>query len=189
MKENMATSDIATKAAKFREMAKDKALPQDVRNAYLDKANKLEEKTMKPTMAMGGMVKMAVGGMVKPLNPLQAKRQEQKAMMIKDRLATKAANQAAKAPFPNNMGGMGGMGGSGGKGGGMATGGMVGGSANGSDNRFAMGGTVGGSANGSDNNFAKGGMAKKPAMMNYGGMAMKKPMMAKGGAVKKAKSK
>jgi hypothetical protein len=53
----MATSDIASKAAKFREMAKDKALPQDVRNAYLDKANKLEEGTMKPTMAKGGAVK------------------------------------------------------------------------------------------------------------------------------------
>ena len=52
----MATSDIASKAAKFREMAKDKALPQDVRNAYLDKANKLEEGTMKPTMAKGGAV-------------------------------------------------------------------------------------------------------------------------------------
>ena len=57
MKENMATTtDIASKAAKFREMAKDKALPQDVRNAYLDKANKLEEATMKPTMAKGGAV-------------------------------------------------------------------------------------------------------------------------------------
>ena len=50
------TTDIASKAAKYREMAKDKALPQDVRNAYLDKANKLEEGTMKPTMAKGGMV-------------------------------------------------------------------------------------------------------------------------------------
>lgn len=50
------TTDIASKAAKYREMAKDKALPQDVRNAYLDKANKLEESTMKPTMAKGGMV-------------------------------------------------------------------------------------------------------------------------------------
>ena len=50
------TTDIAAKAAKYREMAKDKALPQDVRNAYLDKANKLEEGTMKPTMAKGGVV-------------------------------------------------------------------------------------------------------------------------------------
>lgn len=50
------TTDIASKAAKYREMAKDKALPQDVRNAYLDKANKLEESTMKPTMAKGGAV-------------------------------------------------------------------------------------------------------------------------------------
>lgn len=50
------TTDIASKVAKYREMAKDKALPQDVRNAYLDKANKLEEGTMKPTMAKGGSV-------------------------------------------------------------------------------------------------------------------------------------
>jgi len=71
----MATSDIAAKAAKYREMAKDKALPQDVRNAYLDKANKLEEGTMKPTMAKGGMVKKSAAkgpavviavGMAKP---------------------------------------------------------------------------------------------------------------------------
>ena len=53
------TTDIASKASKYREMAKDKALPQDVRNAYLDKANKLEEGTMKPTMAKGGMVAKA----------------------------------------------------------------------------------------------------------------------------------
>ena len=66
MKENMATTtDIASKAAKFREMAKDKALPQDVRNAYLDKANKLEEATMKPTMAKGGSVKAPAKGMPK----------------------------------------------------------------------------------------------------------------------------
>ena len=32
----------AEKVAKFREMAKDKSLPQDVRNTYLDRANELE---------------------------------------------------------------------------------------------------------------------------------------------------
>lgn len=54
------------KAAKFREMAKDKSLPQDVRNAYLDKANAIEKEAAKPTMAKGGSVapkKMMYGGM------------------------------------------------------------------------------------------------------------------------------
>ena len=64
------TTDIASKASKYREMAKDKALPQDVRNAYLDKANKLEEGTMKPTMAKGGVVasniKMKQSALKKP---------------------------------------------------------------------------------------------------------------------------
>jgi ribosomal protein S13 len=48
----------AAKAAKLREMAKDKTLPQDVRNTYLDEANKLEEKAAK-----GAGVKLAKGGM------------------------------------------------------------------------------------------------------------------------------
>jgi hypothetical protein len=47
----------AAKAAKLREMAKDKSLPQDVRNTYLDEANKLEEKAAK-----GAGVKLAKGG-------------------------------------------------------------------------------------------------------------------------------
>jgi hypothetical protein len=78
----------AEKAAKFREMAKDKSLPQDVRNTYLDRANELEraeyeatkpkEKTVAVTaMAKGGAVKkaakapvkaMAKGGTVKKMN-------------------------------------------------------------------------------------------------------------------------
>jgi hypothetical protein len=62
MKETMATSppsasNTAAKAAKYREMAKDKSLPQDVRNTYLDKANELEQASYKPSMAKGGMVK------------------------------------------------------------------------------------------------------------------------------------
>lgn len=50
----------AAKVAKLREMAKDKSLPQDVRNQYLDQANMLEEKA-----AMGAGVKLAKGGAVK----------------------------------------------------------------------------------------------------------------------------
>ena len=50
----------AEKVAKLREMAKDKTLPQEVRNQYLDQANKLEEKA-----AMGAGVRMAKGGAVK----------------------------------------------------------------------------------------------------------------------------
>lgn len=82
----------AEKVVKFREMAKDKSLPQDVRNTYLDRANELEraeyeatkpkEKTAAVTaMAKGGAVKkaakasvkapakaMAKGGAVKKMN-------------------------------------------------------------------------------------------------------------------------
>jgi hypothetical protein len=64
----------AAKVAKLREMAKDKSLPQDVRNTYLDEAVKLEEKgAMKAgvKMAKGGAVKapkkMMMGGAVKPM--------------------------------------------------------------------------------------------------------------------------
>ena len=60
MKEIMATTpstaNTAAKAAKYREMAKDKSLPQDVRNTYLDKANELEQASYKPSMAKGGAV-------------------------------------------------------------------------------------------------------------------------------------
>ena len=56
----MAPKTDAEKAAKLREMAKDKSLPQDVRNQYLDDANKLEEKA-----AMKAGVKLAKGGSVK----------------------------------------------------------------------------------------------------------------------------
>lgn len=52
----------AAKVAKLREMAKDKTLPQDVRNQYLDQANMLEEKA-----AMGAGVRMAKGGAVKKM--------------------------------------------------------------------------------------------------------------------------
>jgi hypothetical protein len=54
----MAMDNTAAKVAKLREMAKDKNLPQDVRNTYLDEAVKLEEKA-----AMKSGVRMAKGGM------------------------------------------------------------------------------------------------------------------------------
>jgi hypothetical protein len=68
----MATATPAEKVAMFREKAKDKALPQDVRNAYLDKATALEAKAYEetkagstksntpPKYAKGGAVKKAV---------------------------------------------------------------------------------------------------------------------------------
>ena len=66
MKEYMDKSTGTNKAAKFREMAKDKSLPQDVRNAYLDKANEAERMAAKP-YARGGMVQPVKGaGMPKP---------------------------------------------------------------------------------------------------------------------------
>lgn len=67
----------AAKVVKLREMAKDKTLPQEVRNQYLDQANMLEEKAAKDAgvkLAKGGAVakkpaakKMMYGGAVKPM--------------------------------------------------------------------------------------------------------------------------
>jgi hypothetical protein len=81
----MAPKTDAEKVAKLREMAKDKSLPQEVRNQYLDQAVKLEEKgAMKAgvKLAKGGAVakkpttKMMYGGAVKPMaekKPMMAK--------------------------------------------------------------------------------------------------------------------
>ena len=69
----------AEKIAKLREMAKDKSLPQEVRNTYLDQAVKIEEKAAKGAgvkLAKGGAVKkMMYGGAVKPMaeKPMMAK--------------------------------------------------------------------------------------------------------------------
>ena len=69
----------AEKVAKLREMAKDKTLPQEVRNQYLDQAVKIEEKAAKGAgvkLAKGGAVKkMMYGGAVKPMaeKPMMAK--------------------------------------------------------------------------------------------------------------------
>ena len=65
----MATASMtpAAKAAKLREMAKDKTLPQEVRNTYLDQAVKIEEKA-----AMKSGVKLAKGGAVVAKAPVKA---------------------------------------------------------------------------------------------------------------------
>jgi hypothetical protein len=55
----------AEKVAKFREMAKDKSLPQDVRNTYLDRANELEYEATKPKEKTAAVTAMAKGGAVK----------------------------------------------------------------------------------------------------------------------------
>ncbi len=73
----------AAKVAKLREMAKDKSLPQDVRNTYLDEAVKLEEKG-----AMKAGVKMAKGGAVKKM--MYGGMAEKKPMMAKGGAAMKA---------------------------------------------------------------------------------------------------
>ena len=57
--------DYAAKVKKLREAAKDKSLPQDVRNQMLDDANALEEKAAKAAgvaLAKGGMVKTKKSG-------------------------------------------------------------------------------------------------------------------------------
>jgi len=70
----------AEKVAMYREKAKDTTLPQDVRNAYLDKATELEYKAYEETKAGTTKsstppqpAKMAVGGAVKPrwLKPMK----------------------------------------------------------------------------------------------------------------------
>lgn len=80
----------AVKAAKLREMAKDKTLPQAVRNQYLDDANMLEEKAAKGAgvkLAKGGAVKkMMYGGAVKPMA-------DKKPMMAKGGAAMKKAKK------------------------------------------------------------------------------------------------
>jgi len=53
------SSDVAKKIETLREKSKDKSLPRDVRNQFLDDANKLEEKS-----AEGAGVRLAKGGMV-----------------------------------------------------------------------------------------------------------------------------
>ena len=56
-------SKEAEMVAKYREKAKDKTLPQDVRNMYLDKAVELEQKAYKQAKPTSLGPKMAKGGM------------------------------------------------------------------------------------------------------------------------------
>ena len=62
---------VEEKVAMFREKAKDKSLPQDVRNAYLDKATALEAKAYEETKAgstkSNTPAKYNMGGAVKPM--------------------------------------------------------------------------------------------------------------------------
>jgi len=57
-------SKDAEMVAKYREKAKDKSLPQDVRNMYLDKAVELEQKAYKQAKPTSLGPKMAKGGAV-----------------------------------------------------------------------------------------------------------------------------
>ena len=74
----------AEKITKLREMAKDKSLPQEVRNTYLDQAVKMEEKAAKGAgvkLAKGGSVKkMMYGGMAD--KPMMAKGGDAKKKMM-----------------------------------------------------------------------------------------------------------
>lgn len=73
------SSDVAKKIETLREKSKDKSLPQEVRNQFLDDANKLEEKAATKAgvnLAKGGMAKkpvtkMMYGGMAD--KPMMAK--------------------------------------------------------------------------------------------------------------------
>ena len=79
----MAPKTDAEKVAKLREMAKDKTLPQEVRNTYLDQAVKLEEKA-----ATKAGVKLAKGGDVKTKKMMYGGMAE-KTMMAKGGAAKK----------------------------------------------------------------------------------------------------
>ena len=93
MKEmKMATETPAQTAARFRKMAEDKALPQSVRNTYLDKANAVEKAAAKPTMAKGGAVMPVRGSRT-------AKHKETK-MMAKGGMAKKDFKPCEGCPTP-----------------------------------------------------------------------------------------
>lgn len=77
----MATT--AEKITMYREKAKDKTLPQDVRNTYLDRANELE---MKEAEKAG--VKLAKGGMAKKA-PMKATAKQPMKKLAKGGMAKK----------------------------------------------------------------------------------------------------
>lgn len=78
----------AEKVAKYRKMAEDKSLPQDVRNAYLDKAVALEQKAYgeNKKYAKGGMVEKATGEKYASKKAMaKHEKGESKAMQMKEK--------------------------------------------------------------------------------------------------------
>jgi hypothetical protein len=68
--------------AKYREKAKDKTLPQDVRNMYLDKAVELEQKAYKQAKPTSLGPKMAKGGAVSKMSKDKGAKMPAIAIMI-----------------------------------------------------------------------------------------------------------
>lgn len=89
----MAQKTDAEKVAKLREMAKDKSLPQEVRNQYLDQAVKMEEKA-----AMKAGVRMAKGGM-----PMVEKAGKKVPAFAADGVGKMAKGGAVVAKAPKKM--------------------------------------------------------------------------------------
>ena len=76
---------MATEAemvAKYREKAKDKSLPQDARNMYLDKAVELEQKAYKKEKPTSLGPKMAKGGAVSKMSKDKGAKMPAIAIMI-----------------------------------------------------------------------------------------------------------
>jgi hypothetical protein len=68
--------------AKYREKAKDKTLPQDARNMYLDKAVELEQKAYKKEKPTSLGPKMAKGGAVSKMSKDKGAKMPAIAIMI-----------------------------------------------------------------------------------------------------------
>lgn len=85
----------AEKVAKYRKMAEDKSLPQDVRNTYLDKAVALEQKVYgeNKKFAKGGAVMEKATGEKYASKKAMAKHEkgEGKAMQMKEKMKGKPA--------------------------------------------------------------------------------------------------
>ena len=75
-------SKDAEMVAKYREKAKDKSLPQDVRNMYLDKAVELEQKAYKQAKPTSLGPKMAKGGAVSKMSKDKGAKMPAIAIMI-----------------------------------------------------------------------------------------------------------
>jgi len=75
-------SKEAEMVAKYREKAKDKTLPQDVRNMYLDKAVELEQKAYKQAKPTSLGPKMAKGGAVSKMSKDKGAKMPAIAIMI-----------------------------------------------------------------------------------------------------------